>query len=103
MEPRLGRMFHSSAAGRRREQLFLTRSVLVKRSAHEMTLRKCRAARRRQPRCPPNLDRQSSPDARPIGNQTATRPDVAAAHADAEEMDRVYAMNLAMIRKAAQG
>jgi DNA-binding transcriptional regulator YiaG len=26
----------------------------------------------------------------------------AAAHADAEEMDRVYAMNLAMIRKAAQ-
>jgi transcriptional regulator with XRE-family HTH domain len=28
--------------------------------------------------------------------------DVAAAHADAEEMDRVYAMNLAMIRKAAQ-
>ena len=25
-----------------------------------------------------------------------------AAHADAEEMDRVYAMNLAMIRKAAQ-
>jgi hypothetical protein len=27
--------------------------------------------------------------------------DVAAAHADAEEMDRVYAMNLAMIRKAA--
>jgi hypothetical protein len=28
--------------------------------------------------------------------------DVAAAHAEAEEMDRVYAMNLAMIRKAAQ-
>jgi transcriptional regulator with XRE-family HTH domain len=28
--------------------------------------------------------------------------DVAAAHADAEEMDRVYPMNLAMIRKAAQ-
>src|ERR1700681_2288707 len=28
--------------------------------------------------------------------------DVAAAHADAEEMDRVDAMNLAMIRKAAQ-
>jgi hypothetical protein len=28
--------------------------------------------------------------------------DVAAAQADAEEMDRVYAMNLAMIRKAAQ-
>jgi len=28
--------------------------------------------------------------------------DVAAAHADAEEMDRVYAMNLAMIRQAAQ-
>jgi hypothetical protein len=28
--------------------------------------------------------------------------DVAVAHADAEEMDRVYAMNLAMIRKAAQ-
>ena len=28
--------------------------------------------------------------------------DVAQAHADAEEMDRVYAMNLAMIRKAAQ-
>src|SRR5579863_3357322 len=28
--------------------------------------------------------------------------DVAAAHDDAEEMDRVYAMNLAMIRKAAQ-
>ena len=28
--------------------------------------------------------------------------DVAAAHVDAEEMDRVYAMNLAMIRKAAQ-
>ena len=28
--------------------------------------------------------------------------DVAAVHADAEEMDRVYAMNLAMIRKAAQ-
>jgi hypothetical protein len=28
--------------------------------------------------------------------------DVAAAHADAEEMDRVYAMNLTMIRKAAQ-
>jgi DNA-binding transcriptional regulator YiaG len=28
--------------------------------------------------------------------------DVAAAHADAEEMDRVNAMNLAMIRKAAQ-
>jgi hypothetical protein len=28
--------------------------------------------------------------------------DVAAAHADAEEMDRVYAMNLAMIHKAAQ-
>jgi DNA-binding transcriptional regulator YiaG len=28
--------------------------------------------------------------------------DVADAHADAEEMDRVYAMNLAMIRKAAQ-
>jgi uncharacterized membrane protein YcaP (DUF421 family) len=31
----------------------------------------------------------------PIGNQPATRPDVAAAHADPEEMDRVYAMNLA--------
>src|SRR6266699_2569588 len=28
--------------------------------------------------------------------------DVAAAHDDAEERDRVYAMNLAMIRKAAQ-
>jgi uncharacterized protein (UPF0254 family) len=28
--------------------------------------------------------------------------DVADAHASAEEMDRVYAMNLAMIRKAAQ-
>jgi predicted transcriptional regulator len=28
--------------------------------------------------------------------------DVAAAHAEAEEMDRVYAMNLAMVRKAAQ-
>jgi len=28
--------------------------------------------------------------------------DVAAAHAEAEEMDRIYAMNLAMIRKAAQ-
>jgi DNA-binding XRE family transcriptional regulator len=28
--------------------------------------------------------------------------DVVRAHADAEEMDRVYAMNLAMIRKAAQ-
>jgi DNA-binding XRE family transcriptional regulator len=28
--------------------------------------------------------------------------DVAAAHADAEEMDRAYAMNLAMVRKAAQ-
>jgi len=28
--------------------------------------------------------------------------DVAAAQADAEEMDRVYAMNLAMIRQAAQ-
>ncbi len=28
--------------------------------------------------------------------------DVARAHADAEEMNRVYAMNLAMIRKAAQ-
>jgi DNA-binding transcriptional regulator YiaG len=28
--------------------------------------------------------------------------DVSDAHADAEEMDRVYAMNLAMIRKAAQ-
>jgi len=28
--------------------------------------------------------------------------DIAAAHADAEDMDRVYAMNLAMIRKAAQ-
>jgi uncharacterized protein YdgA (DUF945 family) len=27
---------------------------------------------------------------------------VAAAHVDAEAMDRVYAMNLAMIRKAAQ-
>lgn len=28
--------------------------------------------------------------------------DVASAHADAEEMDRAYAMNLAMVRKAAQ-
>jgi len=28
--------------------------------------------------------------------------DVAAAHSDAEEMDRAYAMNLAMVRKAAQ-
>jgi len=28
--------------------------------------------------------------------------DVAAAHVDAEEMDRAYAMNLAMVRKAAQ-
>lgn len=28
--------------------------------------------------------------------------DVAQAHAEAEELDRVYAMNLAMIRKAAQ-
>src|SRR6516225_9639132 len=28
--------------------------------------------------------------------------EVAQAHAEAEEMDRVYAMNLAMIRKAAQ-
>jgi DNA-binding transcriptional regulator YiaG len=28
--------------------------------------------------------------------------DVAQAHAEAEEMDRVYSMNLAMIRKAAQ-
>jgi hypothetical protein len=39
MEPRLGRMFHSSATGRRREQLFPRRPVLVKRSNHEMTLR----------------------------------------------------------------
>ena len=39
MEPRPGRMFHSSATGRRREQLFLTRSVFVKRLTHEMTLR----------------------------------------------------------------
>jgi hypothetical protein len=31
MEPRLGRMFHSSATGRRHKQLFLTRSVVVKR------------------------------------------------------------------------
>jgi DNA-binding XRE family transcriptional regulator len=31
-----------------------------------------------------------------------TSADVAQAHAEAEEMDRIYAMNLAMIRKAAQ-
>jgi hypothetical protein len=31
MEPRLGRMFHSSATGRRREQLFPRSSVIVKR------------------------------------------------------------------------
>jgi hypothetical protein len=30
MEPRPGRMFHSSATGHRREQLFLRRSVFVK-------------------------------------------------------------------------
>ena len=35
-------------------------------------------------------------------NDPQLAADVAAAHADAEEMDRVYAMNLAMIRKAAQ-
>ena len=39
MEPRLGRMFHSSATGRRREQLFLRHSALVKRFTHEMTPR----------------------------------------------------------------
>ena len=39
MEPGLGRMFHSSATGRRREQLFPTRSVFVKRFNHEMTRR----------------------------------------------------------------
>ena len=37
MEPRLGRMFHSSATGRRHERLFLRRSVFVKHFTHEMT------------------------------------------------------------------
>jgi hypothetical protein len=37
MEPRLGRTFHSSATGRRHEQLFLRHSVFVKRLTHEMT------------------------------------------------------------------
>jgi DNA-binding transcriptional regulator YiaG len=35
-------------------------------------------------------------------SDTQLAPDVAQAHAEAEEMDRAYAMNLAMIRKAAQ-
>jgi len=39
LEPRLGRMLHSSATGRRHEQLFLRRSVFVKRFTHEMTPR----------------------------------------------------------------
>jgi hypothetical protein len=38
MEPQLGRMFHSLATGRRRQQLFPKRSVFVKRFNHEMTL-----------------------------------------------------------------
>jgi hypothetical protein len=38
MEPVLGRAFHSSATGRRREQLFLSRPVFVKHLAREMTL-----------------------------------------------------------------
>jgi hypothetical protein len=45
MEPRLGRMFHSSATGRRLEQLFLRRSVFVKRFNHEMTLREVSAVK----------------------------------------------------------
>jgi len=33
MEPRLGQMFHSSATGRRRAQLFTTRTALVKHTS----------------------------------------------------------------------
>ena len=47
-EPRLGRMFHSSATGRRLNKLFLTRSVFVKRFTREMTLREVPAARKAQ-------------------------------------------------------
>jgi hypothetical protein len=39
MEPQLGRMFHSSATGRRHEQLFPRPAVLVKRFPREMTQR----------------------------------------------------------------
>jgi hypothetical protein len=49
MEPRLGRTFRSSATGRRREQLFLRRSVFVKRFTREMTLPDMPAARRGRP------------------------------------------------------
>ena len=50
MEPRLGRMFHSSATGRRHEQLFLRRPAFVKRRTREMIRRKCllRALRHRR-------------------------------------------------------
>ena len=46
VEPRLGRMSHSSATGRRRDKLFLTRSAFVKRFTREMTLREVPAVRR---------------------------------------------------------
>ena len=49
MEPRLGRMFHSSATGRRRGRIFLRPSVFVKRFTHEMTLREVPAVRRGRP------------------------------------------------------
>jgi hypothetical protein len=38
MEPRLGRMFHSSATGRRREQTLPEALGLRQRFNHEMTL-----------------------------------------------------------------
>jgi hypothetical protein len=39
MEPRLGRLFHSSATGRRREQTLPEAPVFVKRFTREMTTR----------------------------------------------------------------
>lgn len=39
MKLRLGQMFHSSATGRRREQLFTRRPLFVKYFTHEKTVR----------------------------------------------------------------
>jgi hypothetical protein len=52
MEPQLGRMFHSSATGRRREQTLPEALGLRQALHHEMTLREVLVVRR-------------GPDARP--------------------------------------
>ena len=78
MEPRLGRMFHSSATGRRREQT-LPEALGLRQALQPRDDTAGSAgseARTTRSRCsPPNLDREPSPDARPNSRTDRIRGD----------------------------